>query len=205
MAFPGTYFDGSNPERHSVLVTLTGEGLAIARPDGAPLAFWRFAVVARSEGEGDGATTRLCRGEARLRIEGADFARALRAVDPALAPRSPRRRLLRTAALVALTASAALSLYLLLPRLDAPLAALVPPSWEARLGARTIQLLGGRRCIDPAGEAALGRLAARLTAGVTLPAPLRVEVSDRKEINAFTVPGGRIVLFDGLLKAAASA
>jgi predicted Zn-dependent protease len=203
--FPGAYFDGISSERRAVLVTIREGGLALARSDGSPLAFWPLAAIVRSEDEDDHGSTRLSRGAARLRVEGSPFASALHAAAPGLAPRPPRDRLLRSLAVIAMAGAVGLAGLFLVPLLDAPLAALLPAEWEARVGARTIELMGGKSCTAQAGSAALGRLVERLTAGVALPQPIAVQVSDRKEVNAFAAPGGRIVLFDGLLTEARSA
>lgn len=204
MSYPGVYFDGVSPERRPVIVSLGEGGLALSQPDGGALAVWPLTAVERADDEGNVGTTRLTYGAARLRVEGAPFAAALLAAAPALAPRSPRHRALRSLAVIALAASVGLAGWWLVPRLDAPIAGLVPEQWEARIGAETIALMGGKPCASEAGKAALGQLVARLTAGVALPFPIMVEVSDRKEINAFAAPGGRIVVFQGLIAAAQS-
>jgi len=51
-------------------------------------------------------------------------------------------------------------------------------------------------------DEALERLAARLDPNADLPYPLRIGVLDHGLINAMAVPGGRIVVFRGLLEAA---
>jgi predicted Zn-dependent protease len=203
--FPAVYFDGISPQRHPVLVAIGEGGLALVQSDGSPLAFWPLAAIERSEDEGDHGSTRLSCGAARLRVEGALFASALRATASGLAPRPPAHRLLRSLAVSAFAGAVGLAGWFLVPVLDAPVAALVPVAWEARVGAQTVALMGGESCTARAGSAALGRLVERLTAGVALPQPIAVEVSDRKEVNAFAAPGGRIVLFDGLLAEARSA
>jgi beta-barrel assembly-enhancing protease len=202
--FRGSYFDGTSPARRAVLVGIADGGLALAHEDGGPLAFWPFAAIERSEDEGDHGATRLICGAARLRIDGAAFAAALHAAAPALAPRSPAHRLLRGIAVTAMAGAVGLAGWFLVPRLDAPIAALVPGAWEKRVGAQTVELVGGKRCATAAGSAALGRLVERLTAGVAFPQPITVEISGRKEVNAFAAPGGRIILFNGLLAAAQS-
>jgi beta-barrel assembly-enhancing protease len=204
MTFPGTYFDGVSSERCAVSVSFGERGLILSEPDGGPFALWPFAAVERAEDEAEDGAIRLVCDAARLRVQGADFAAALRAAAPALAPRSPRGRALRSLVLIALGVTIGLAGWWQVPRLDAPIAALVPHAWEARLGAQTMALMGGTACTGEAGKAALDRLAARLSAGISLPQTIQVDVSDRKEINAFAAPGGHIVLFAGLINFAAS-
>jgi Zn-dependent protease with chaperone function len=204
MSYLGVYFDGATAERRAVIVSLAEGGLALSQPDGGALAVWPLAAVERADDEGADGTTRLSYGAARLRVDGAPFAAALLAAAPALAPRSPGHRALRSLAITALAASVGLAGWWLVPRLDAPIAELVPQRWEARIGAEAITLMGGKACTGEAGNGALHRLVARLTAGVALPFPIVVEVTDRKEINAFAAPGGRIVVFQGLIASAQS-
>lgn len=89
--------------------------------------------------------------------------------------------------------------------LSAPawIAPLVPRSVENRLGDAMIGDFGGRFCRTPAGRAALDRLAAKLgakDAGVR-----SIEVANIPMVNAVAMPGGRVMLFQGLLAQAKSA
>ena len=59
---------------------------------------------------------------------------------------------------------------------------------------------GGHRCQAPAGAGALHALVERIAPG---DAALDVQVVNLPIVNAVTLPGGRIVLFEGLVKAAA--
>ena len=86
-------------------------------------------------------------------------------------------------------------------RTPAAVARLVPASVERRLGDVMVGDFGRRGCADPAGQAALDALVKRLDAADP---NLEVHVVKLKMVNAVTLPGGRIVIFDGLLKAAAS-
>ena len=63
---------------------------------------------------------------------------------------------------------------------------------------------GGRPviCDTPSGVEALERMAARLDADALLPYPLRVGVLDHGMLNAVALPGGRILIFRGLLEVA---
>ena len=62
-----------------------------------------------------------------------------------------------------------------------------------------------RVCTRPEGQAALAKLEARLTEGAVLPLDLTVHVLDSSYVNAFALPGGIIVFFDGLIQEADSA
>lgn len=86
-------------------------------------------------------------------------------------------------------------------RTPALVARLVPTSVERRLGDVMFGDFGQNGCDDAAGQAALGALVGRITAADPT---IDVRVVRLNMVNAVTLPGGRIVIFDGLLKAAKS-
>jgi beta-barrel assembly-enhancing protease len=81
------------------------------------------------------------------------------------------------------------------------LAPLIPDSVDDRLGDALVGDFGGRFCATPAGDAALQKLVASLD---DAPQDLRVEVANIDMLNAVALPGGNVILFDGLLKQARS-
>ena len=87
-------------------------------------------------------------------------------------------------------------------RTPAAVARLVPASVERRLGDVMVGDFGRNGCADPAGQAALNALLRRVD---DADPTLEVHVVRQKMVNAVTLPGGRIVIFDGLLQKAASA
>ncbi|OYY65676.1 M48 family metallopeptidase [Sphingomonas sp. 28-62-11] len=101
-------------------------------------------------------------------------------------------------ALFALVAAVALYVVAQTPSV---LAKLVPPAIERQLGDAMIGDFGGRLCTDPGGTAAIEALKARLG-----PAYLDSEigVANIAANNAITLPGGRIIIFNGLLRDATS-
>ncbi len=94
-----------------------------------------------------------------------------------------------------------------LPYFARQLAAVFPPSLEARIGTGTERairtLLGGgselRTCYTPAGRAALNRLARRLADAADLAPPPRIVVLDSPILNALALPGNRVLVLRGLL------
>lgn len=86
-------------------------------------------------------------------------------------------------------------------RTPALVARLVPPSVERQLGEVMIGDFGRKGCTDPHGSEALAKLARRIDPDDPL---LEVHVVKLPMVNAVTLPGGRIVIFDGLLQAAQS-
>lgn len=111
-----------------------------------------------------------------------------------------RHGLGRTAAVFAVFAAAALFVLLSAPRWIAPY---VPASWEARLGDAIVGDFGGRICNGPGGQPALDALARKLDPGGE--GSVEVRVANISMVNAVALPGGKIVIFRGLLQEAVSA
>lgn len=61
---------------------------------------------------------------------------------------------------------------------------------------------GERGCETAAGNAALARLVARLTPPGGLVEPVQIHVARTGQVNAFALPGGQLILLDGLIQAA---
>nr|WP_087574642.1 M48 family metallopeptidase [Sphingomonas sp. CDS-1] len=87
--------------------------------------------------------------------------------------------------------------------LEAPgiIAPLVPQSWENRMGDTMVGDFGGRFCHTLAGDAALKALAAQLDPQHEA---RDIALANIPMVNAVTLPGGRIILFDGLVQQAKS-
>ena len=101
---------------------------------------------------------------------------------------------------IAFAAVAALAVTIVLQTPSA-VARLVPASVEKRMGDLMVGDFGRQGCDDPAGVAALRTMIGRIAPGDD---ELDIHVVKLKMVNAVTLPGGRIVIFDGLLKAASS-
>jgi beta-barrel assembly-enhancing protease len=72
----------------------------------------------------------------------------------------------------------------------------VPREWEQELGDALVGDFGGRFCAGEGGQAALDKLAARLSPDA---ASLNIRVVDIDIVNAAALPGGNIVIFEELL------
>lgn len=128
-------------------------------------------------------------------------------LPPELAAAFPARRIYgrwvdRVGLPRALAIGAVLSAALLFVGYSAPawIAPLVPYSWEQRFGNALVGDFGGNVCAGEGGQAALDALAAKL--GAT-PSRFEVRVVDVPIVNAVALPGGHILIFDGLLQEAA--
>jgi Zn-dependent protease with chaperone function len=72
----------------------------------------------------------------------------------------------------------------------------VPPAWEESFGDTLVGDFGGRFCNGAGGQAALNKLAAKLTPNAR---SLNIRVVDIDMVNAAALPGGNIVIFEELL------
>lgn len=94
--------------------------------------------------------------------------------------------------------AAVVAVVLLSPQWLAPL---IPTSVEQRLGDALVGDFGGRFCDTPQGRAALDKLARALDDN---PQDLQIEVANIDMLNAVALPGGKVLLFQGLLGQAKS-
>jgi predicted Zn-dependent protease len=204
METQATYLDGRSAQRHAVQVRLARPLLLITTPDGVPLADWPVVAVRLLAREGP---------DLRLGRDGQDDRLILRDADAApllsaLSALQPRGRQWRNAALLAAgTLALVMGLWFGGPLLADGAARLVPRGVAAAIGGMAEQqvVAGERRCAEPAGQAVLEALTARLATAAGMRVPPRVVVVDRAQVNAFAVPGGRILLLHGLLAEASGA
>lgn len=128
------------------------------------------------------------------------------------APVTNRRRL--TGWAVGAVASVALITFVLVPTMANQLANFIPPEGERALAEATLDqirnaldetgLEGVRTCTSVDGTSALKKIEARLTSAMPDAPDLTVFVLDHGMVNAFTLPGGYLVFFRGLLASAGS-
>lgn len=98
----------------------------------------------------------------------------------------------------AATSAAVVAVVLLSPQWLAPL---IPSSVEQSMGDALVGDFGGRFCDTAQGKAALDKLTRSLDAD---PGDLQVEVANIDMLNAVALPGGKVLLFQGLLSQAKS-
>ncbi|MFA6220006.1 MAG: M48 family metallopeptidase [Erythrobacter sp.] len=104
----------------------------------------------------------------------------------------------RAGAIFAVVSAAAVALFVTAPDWLGPR---IPESWERRIGEAMVGDLGGRLCHTPAGDAALDKLLAKVDPGQTR---VRAGVANIGLINAVALPGGQVLLFDGIVRQAQS-
>ncbi|HEX7871503.1 MAG TPA: M48 family metallopeptidase [Sphingobium sp.] len=198
----GWHFDGRSATRHAVRVVPGAEGFVLVG-DGVDAGPRRWSELVAMDGT---------RGRSVYGLKGVSGWRLIFDGRPpeAFAVHLPlparygrwvdRFGLTRAAIGFTLIAAVVVAAILTAPTWIAPL---VPRSVENRLGDAMVGDLGGRFCRTPPGRAALDRLAATL--GAKEAGVRSVEVANIDMVNAVALPGGRIMIFRGLLKQAASA
>lgn len=143
---------------------------------------------------------------ASLFVQGRAFAAGLKEHAPHLSARAERLRKARPwLYFLAIVSGLAFFCYALGWSPLRSLAGALPNSWRQRLGdvARKSMTEGHKQCADAAGLAALDRLTERLSKPAAANTPFDVRVYDWSLMNAFAVPGGKIVLTKGLIDKAA--
>ncbi|MFQ5458510.1 MAG: M48 family metallopeptidase, partial [Myxococcota bacterium] len=204
------YLDGRTATRHAVVVRLTEGGLQIRFPE-APVGWWSYDEVRLKPSFQAGDPVVLERGgefPENLQVSDPAFLAALRAFSPAHRsdfPRSPLRMEWRSATLILVAGilASALVLYVwLIPAMASLIAPHIPIRWERELGHAVLEELApeGKRCAEEARTAPVEEIARRLAE--TIPGrerAFRVIVVNDEAMNAFALPGGTIVVFQGLL------
>jgi hypothetical protein len=193
----GWLYDGEIALRHEVTITVSGDDLQLGLSDGRSFSVPRsrlFHAEERPDAEVYG----------RRDIEG--WRLGVTEDDGGLAHLLPERQRygrlidrigLGPALLIGLVAS---GLVLFLGS-HAPewLAPLVPRTWEKNFGDTLVGDFGNKACAGAGGQEALNELARRLSPRA---GEFNIRVVNIRMVNAAALPGGNIVIFDGLLKEA---
>lgn len=219
----GTYFDGLTSTRHSVAVALGAEAIEIAGPQGGLLAAWRLnEIVPLATPAG---ILRIAQAKsrvaARLEIRDQAFASALaeraKAFDRSGLTDGRTRAKVVVWSILAIASFMACAIWGV-PVLAERIAPRLPVSVEQHLGVaidvqvrRLLNSGAGGKPLEcgttpqqQAGRAAFDKLIAQLEGAADLPLPLHATVVHQSDVNAITLPGGRIYLYEGLLKQAKS-
>lgn len=199
-------FDGRSALEQPVLVELDGAFLQLRGPDATLIATWPIAAINRCDGDvpGPAAVLRRHGSPERLAVADADLLQRLRDRGARLGRRRKWGATDWSGFSVALLGSIVIAAVLVdrLPSLALPL---VPPALE-RSWASGIEIAleaGSRRCTAPAGQAALVTLISTLAHAAGIAPVPPVVVLDDQTVNAFTLPGGRLVILRGLIAKAA--
>lgn len=213
--YSGQYSDGESAAVIAVSVFAGQDGLRIAAPDGSTITEWTWGQVGLVEKVTQGRPIRVFNRSApgaRLTFDHPAILPVLQSMAPNLARAPFGRKQVRTIVLSVGVGVAIVGFLVFgLPLIAKPLAKLAPLAWEERVGDDTVDVVnqmfaGGKEsCSGEKGLKALNDLAQRLLAGTETPYRVRVSVANADMVNAFAVPGGRVVLFRGLIDKANSA
>src|SRR5262245_7744791 len=207
MRVDARFFDGETARDHLVAAELLPEGLAIEGPE-LSRRVWSFSGLTSIAPIQAGHPARLGHDAApgaRLVISQHAFLRELVARAPHLAGRLNVRKAGRWAVIGAASALLAAGvLYLALSFAPQALAFILPESWREALGDQVEASLseGAKLCATSMGNMALADLRRRLAEGDPKAPPFELKVYDINILNAFTLPGDRIVLTEKLIEAA---
>jgi predicted Zn-dependent protease len=221
----GIFYDGLTSARHDVAVEIGGDAVRIGAVDGGTLAHWRFADIAPLATPAGVLRLGLATGKAAARLEIRDAALAAALLErtaptdrTGLTDRRTRIKVvaLSIAAIASLVGGAIWGVPLIADRAAPHL----PIALELRLGAavdRQVRqaldnTVGGKPFECGLGDAtqavaartAFSKLMGTLEGAARLPLPLRAVVVRRSEVNAITLPGGHIYVFEGLVAKANS-
>ena len=196
------FHDGHSGATHIVRVLVFGRELRIAGEDDATLAVWKLAQVKTApELDPDGAVTLTARDLAGvLLVDDSAELELLRHAGIKLPGHKAWTNLHWVAVGAALACTVGLGL-LAVTTLPRWLAAAIPISWERRLGepAEALMTASSTRCSGKEGQMALDRLVGRLLTAGDIQMPVTLSVLDDGLVNAFTLPGGHILVMRGLI------
>jgi Zn-dependent protease with chaperone function len=215
------YNDGKTALSHDVVVKLGLAGLQLEDKAGIQIGEWSYDSLRRLEARGDGKVLRLKtldRESERLIFESQEILSELaaRGCEAPYEEHQSLRGLARTAILGTIgTVVLAVIVWFGFPYAARAMAALLPPSWERALGdqayTQIVELLEFTTdeelhfCQEEPGRQVLDRLVADFATATNSPYEYRIEVLDFPVVNAFALPGGRIVFFSELIEKADSA
>ena len=104
----------------------------------------------------------------------------------------------KAAAIFSAVSVAAVALFMTAPDWLGPR---IPASWERNIGEAMVGDFGGRICHTPEGDAALAKLLGKVDPAKE---KVRAGIANMDMVNAIALPGGQVLLFDGLVQQAES-
>jgi len=206
MASHARYYDGETALVHEVSVRPTAAELVIFRlADAGIVARWPVGELAVLGDTAHEAVPPVVRkgSEARLLVDDPELRRQLAAWVPELAPLAAAPVAVgRRVATFGATLVALVGLFWLVVDYGSEYAApLLPYSLQAKLGESVFEELTADKdeCHGKAGLAAINDFANRLAHAADYPHDITVHVIEGGPVNAFTLPGGILVLYSDLI------
>lgn len=198
---PAVWYDGVSALRHEGTARWQPPGSLLLEQGGAVAIDIALDDLRFSELMGDRRIfTRASNPDFRLRLP--------RELPPGLAHHLPaaqtygrwidRLGLGRAVIAFGVASAAVVALFMTAPQWLGPM---IPFAWEQRLGDAMVGDLGNRLCSTPAADAALAKLMRKVAPGETR---IRAGIANIDMVNAVALPGGRVLLFDGIIAQAQS-
>jgi Zn-dependent protease with chaperone function len=201
------YFDGEIAAEHQVHVRLSGGALMFEGP-AAGRRSWPLSGLKAVNSPAPGQKLRLSHQSApgsRLIIGDDAFIRELIAAAPHAGGAMNYRQAVRAASIIAVAVAATFAaLYAVLVLAPQQFAFLMPESWRERLGDEIERSFtaNARECMTGGGLASLTELEARLADGNPDLPKFVIAVYDMPIVNAFSLPGGRVIVTRKLIETA---
>ena len=197
---PADWYDGTNALRHAGVLRWDGRGGLSLQASSS-----RVDLNAADLRFGDTRTDRTI----YRRESVPDFRLVLpNDLPPGLASQLPEKSeygawvdklgLGKAAAIFTVVSVAAVALFMTAPDWLGPR---IPASWERNIGEAMVGDFGGRICHTPEGDAALAKLLGKVDPAKE---KVRAGIANMDMVNAIALPGGQVLLFDGLVQQAES-
>lgn len=201
MIYTGKYYDGRYAASHEVHIVLDDDGIAIWNDNLTEN--WNYhdiIVTQKPEPSRPLLLTNKHAPSARLIIDASLY--------NLLVPRLPKHNY---PAITISTSHKSIILWLLLsliisltiiifmPKSTVMLARHFPSSWERYLGDYVMHTFNKELCTNPEGTQSLTTLISKLSSPLIKDVTLSVSVLNDKDVNAFALPGGKIIILKGLI------
>lgn len=199
--FEGSFVDGKSPVRRTVIVSLDGNDLHIFG-NGADVR-WPLKKIRADDSPGQGEYFISVRGDHDARLNVKRIPVEVMAVLKQRVPKAfSKKHIHRQGLMLVLTLACVASVlvgaaFFGVPRLAKPLAQMVPPAIEARMGQGVLAQVDqafGKPIDNPPAQAQLQHVVNRIDAAAHAGFPLRAHLIDSDMSNAFALPGGNIVV-----------
>jgi len=220
LQFTGAYFDGLSARKQEVTVHLSPRQLTLTLSSGQTLA-WEYKDLRRHfTSPGDTPPFHLEHSQngptgdrlESLTVDEKAFLANLRqisavALHTSLKPVKGSRRVALAVALLVIPLFLVGLWKVVIPQLSDRVAMQVPVSWEEKLGQTVLE--GLPKALAPAPDPAKQKILQKIIDRLLLAYPdqpynIRINISPHKMVNAVALPGGHIIVFQGLLNTADS-
>ncbi|MGB1234334.1 MAG: M48 family metallopeptidase [Planktomarina sp.] len=221
--YSAAFFDGQSAAKQDVVIDIDRirQVVVISVPDGPALGTWPLVSLRRVRDVADGFLHLHQTGDdtvARLIVSHNEAQAVITALATDLDSRDMSWGIWRKIALWSGGAVAALALmiFVIVPALAGSLAPLIPAEREQAIGRSALGqiewVFSGREssggewfCNSSDGDVALAKMLETVQGNFEIPYDLQVRVVNHDMVNAFALPGGQIILMQGLLDAASNA